>query len=499
MSQQAKSQIDPVNEVLPIGKLFILGLQHVLVMYAGAIAVPLILGRALKLSPEQVTTLISADLFVCGLVTLIQSLGVGRLFGIRLPVMMGVTFASLGPMVAIANTNPSLTGAQSIFGAIIGAGIVAILIAPMMSKLLRFFPPIVTGSIILVIGVSLMPVGINWIFGIPAGLTAPLVVDPDHAMWLKEMAALAAQDNPIPDMPSNLSASATINNPNYAPLLNISVSALVLTTILVVAKCFKGFLGNISVLIGIIVGSIVAALYGKMHFDQIAKAKWFDLVTPLPFGTPIFDPILIATMSIVMVVVMIESAGMFLALGELTNKKLSTDDLARGLRVDGLGTLIGGLFNVFPYTSFSQNIGLVGISGVKSRYVCVAGGIILMAMGLIPKLAALAESTPVFVLGGAGIVMFGMVATTGIRILSSVDFKTNRNNSLIIAISLGFGMIPTIAPKFMIWLPHAIHPLIDSGILLASVAAISLNLLFNGVKSAEEAAKEAAENTHGSE
>lgn len=498
MSQQL-SPNDPVNEILPTGKLFVLGLQHVLVMYAGAIAVPLILGRALKLTPDQVTTLISADLFVCGLVTLIQSLGIGKLFGIRLPVMMGVTFASLGPMVAIANANPTIAGAQSIFGAIIGAGIISILIAPIMSKLLRFFPPIVTGSIILVIGVSLMPVGINWIFGIPVGLTAPLIPNPDHVIWLKEMAELAAQDNPIPEMPANLTVSPSVFNPAYAPLFNIGVSALVLTTILLVAKFFKGFLGNISVLIGIIVGSIVAALFGKMHFDQIDKAHWFELVTPLPFGMPIFDPILIATMTVVMVVVMIESSGMFLALGELTNKKLSTDDLARGLRVDGLGTLIGGLFNVFPYTSFSQNIGLVGISGVKSRYVCVAGGIILMTMGLIPKLAALAESTPVFVLGGAGLVMFGMVATTGIRILSSVDFKTNRNNSLIIAISLGFGMIPTIAPKFMIWLPHAIHPLIDSGILLASVAAILLNLLFNGVKSAEEAAKEAAENTHGSE
>jgi len=498
MTQQP-SPIDPIDEVLPTGKLFILGLQHVLVMYAGAIAVPLILGRALKLTPDQVTTLISADLFVCGLVTLIQSLGMGKLFGIRMPVMMGVTFASLGPMVAVANSNPSLSGAQSIFGAIIGAGILATLLAPIMSKLLRFFPPIVTGSIILVIGVSLMPVGINWIFGIPVGLTAPMIPNPDHVAWLQEMAALAAKDNPIPEMPINLSVSASILNPAYAPLLNIGVSALVLVTILIVAKCFKGFLGNISVLIGIIVGSIVAAMYGKMHFEQIAKAKWFDLVMPLPFGMPTFDPILIATMTIVMIVVMIESAGMFLALGELTGKKLSTDDLARGLRVDGLGTFIGGIFNVFPYTSFSQNIGLVGISGVKSRYVCVAGGIILMTMGLIPKLAALAESTPVFVLGGAGLVMFGMVATTGIRILSSVDFKTNRNNSLIIAIALGFGMIPTIAPKFMIWLPHAIHPLIDSGILLASVAAITLNLLFNGVKSTEEAAKEAAENTHGSE
>lgn len=498
MTQEIKT-IDSVDEILPVGKLFVLGLQHVLVMYAGAIAVPLILGRALKLTPDQVTTLISTDLFICGVVTLIQSLGVGRYFGIKLPVMMGVTFASLGPMVAMANANPTIAGAQAIFGSIIGAGVVAILIAPIMSKLLRFFPPIVTGSIILVIGVSLMPVGINWIFGIPAGMTAPLIPDPDHILWLKEMAALAAQDNPLPDIPSNLSASATVLNPNYAPMLNVGVSAFVLTIILLVSKFFKGFLGNISVLVGIIAGSVVAAIYGKMHFEQIEKAKWFDLVTPFSFGMPTFDPVLVATMSIVMIVVMIESAGMFLALGEITNKKLSTDDLARGLRVDGLGTLIGGVFNVFPYTSFSQNIGLVGISGVKSRYVCVAGGVILMAMGLIPKLAALAESTPVFVLGGAGLVMFGMVAATGIRILSAVDFKSNRNNSLIIAISLGFGMIPTIAPKFLIWMPHAIHPLIDSGILLASIAAIFLNLLFNGVKSVEEAAMDAAHNTHGSE
>ena len=498
MLQETKA-ISPVDEILPAGKLFVLGLQHVLVMYAGAIAVPLILGRALRLTPDQVTTLISTDLFICGVVTLIQSLGIGRYFGVRLPVMMGVTFASLGPMVAMANSNPTIAGAQAIFGSIIGAGIVAILVAPIMSKLLRFFPPIVTGSIILVIGVSLMPVGINWIFGIPAGMTAPLIPDPDHILWLKEMAALAALDNPIPDMPSNLTVSATVANPNYAPMLNVGVSIFVLSIILLVSKFFKGFLGNISVLVGIVSGSVVAAFYGKMHFEQIEKAKWFDLVTPFSFGMPTFDPVLVATMSIVMIVVMIESAGMFLALGEITNKKLSTEDLARGLRVDGLGTLIGGIFNVFPYTSFSQNIGLVGISGVKSRYVCVAGGLILMAMGLIPKLAALAESTPVFVLGGAGLVMFGMVAATGIRILSTVDFKSNRNNSLIIAISLGFGMIPTIAPKFLIWMPHAIHPLIDSGILLASVAAIFLNLLFNGVKSAEEAAIEAAQNTHGSE
>ena len=174
----------PVDEHLPAPKLAALGLQHVLVMYAGAVAVPLIVGRALKLSPEQVAMLISADLFCCGLVTLIQSLG--RHFGIRLPVMMGVTFASVAPMVAMANSNPGVAGAGLIFGSIIGAGVVSILIAPVVSRMLRFFPPVVTGTIIAVIGISLMRVGINWIFGYPFGPTAPSVVNPEHAKWLAE-------------------------------------------------------------------------------------------------------------------------------------------------------------------------------------------------------------------------------------------------------------------------------------------------------------------------
>lgn len=489
----------PVNQILPTGQLLALGLQHVLVMYAGAIAVPLIMGKALHLSPDQISSLISADLFVCGLVSLIQSFGIGKYFGIQLPVMMGVTFASIGPMVAIANSSPQAIAAQTVFGSIIGAGIISILIAPIISKLLRFFPPIVTGTIILVIGVSLMPVGINWIFGIPVGPTAPSIISPEHLDWLKQMSAIAAQDNPIPDMPTGLTIQASIPNPNYASPLNIGIASFVLISILLISKFFKGFIGNVSVLIGIVLGSIVAAFLGNMHLGKIGEAKWFEFVAPFHFGWPNFEFIPILTMVIVMIVVMIESAGMFLALGELTDKKLTRNDICKGLRVDGLGTLIGGIFNVFPYTSFSQNIGLVGISGVKSRYVCVAGGVILIIMGLIPKLAILAESTPTFVLGGAGIVMFGMVATTGIRILASVDYKTNRNNAIIIAVSLGLGMIPTIAPNFMIWIPHSIHPLIESGILLAAISAIILNLFFNGVKSEEEAEREAAANTHGSE
>ncbi len=478
----------PVDEVLPMSRLATLGLQHVLVMYAGAIAVPLIIGRALKLPPEDVAFLISADLFACGIVTLIQSLGVTQWFGIRLPVMMGVTFASVGPMVSIANISGGADGARLIFGSIIGAGIVAMLIAPLVSRLLRFFPPVVTGTIILIIGVSLMRIGINWIFGNPFGPTAPSLVDPAHAKWLEDIKTLAAASaGAIPEIPPRLGLAASVPNAAYAPLSGISVSAVVLASILLIARFAKGFVANISVLLGIVIGGILAAATGMMTFDKVANAAWFAPVLPFHFGMPIFDPVLIVTMTIVMLVVMIESTGMFLALGEMTGKPVTQPMLAAGLRSDGLGTLIGGIFNTFPYTSFSQNVGLVGVTGVRSRFVCVAGGMILIILGLLPKMAALVESLPTVVLGGAGLVMFGMVAATGIRILSGVDFKTSRNNLFVVAISIGFGMIPLVAPNFKQWMPHSIHPLIDSGILLASISAVVLNVFFNGTSSASEA------------
>jgi xanthine/uracil permease len=194
----------------------------------------------------------------------------------------------------------------------------------------------------------------------------------------------------------------------------------------------------------------------------------------------------------VMIVVMIESTGMFLALGDITGRKVTQPMLSAGLRTDGLGTLIGGIFNTFPYTSFSQNVGLVGVTGVRSRFVCVAGGIILIVLGLVPKMGALVESLPTAVLGGAGLVMFGMVAATGIRILAGVDFAKNRNNLFVVAVSIGFGMIPLIAPNFKQWMPHEIHPLIESGILLATISAVILNAFFNGAKGTEAEARATA-------
>jgi len=467
-----------VNESLPSGKLAVLGLQHVLVMYAGAVSVPLIVGRALNLSPSDVAFLISADLFCCGIVTLIQSLGVTQWFGIRLPVMMGVTFAAVGPMVAIAGHGEHAP--QFLFGTIIAAGLISIVIAPMVSRLLRFFPPVVTGTIIAIIGITLMRVGINWIFGTPVGPTAPSLIDPEHARWLRQASELGAGSNsPLPPMPQGLSILPSVPNPRYADLVGMGVAAVVLASILLISRYLKGFIANTAILLGIAIGAILASVLGLMTFDKVASAHWFALVHPFHFGMPRFDLVMIATMTLVMIVVMIESTGMFLALGEMTDKKITEADLARGLRTDGLGTLIGGIFNTFPYTSYSQNVGLVAVTGVRSRYVCVAGGIILIALGLLPKLAALMESLPTAVLGGAGIVMFGMVAVTGIRILSGVDFRNNRHNAMIVAISIGVGMIPMVAPRFSQWLPHAIHPLIESGILLTSITAVVLNIFFN--------------------
>jgi uric acid transporter len=454
------SEVHPVDEVLPVPRLLALGLQHVLVMYAGAVAVPLIIGRALKLPPEDVAFLISADLFACGLATLVQCLGFPGV-GIRLPVMMGVTFASVGPMLSMA-TAPDI-GLLGIYGSVITAGIFGILIAPFVSRLLPLFPPVVTGTIILVIGISLMRVGINWAGG---GLpTLTKVVD---------------------------GVPGSFPNPAYGQLQGLGISLFVLLFILGLIKWGTGFLANVSVLLGIIAGAVLASILGVMHFDKVAAASWGAVVIPFRFGVPQFHLVPVLTMCIVMVVVMIESLGMFLALGDMTGKPIDREALSRGLRADGVGTLLGGIFNTFPYTSFSQNVGLVSVTGVRSRWVTVAGGGIMLVLGLLPKLAALVEAVPLVVLGGAGLVMFGMVAATGARILTSVDFRNNRYNLFVVAISIGFGMIPLAAPGFFRNLPHDLQPLLESGILLCAIVSVLLNAFFNGLSGGAEAEAGAA-------
>ncbi len=427
---------DPVEEVPAPPKLLALGLQHVLVMYAGAIAVPLILGAVMHLPKPQVALLINADLFAAGIVTLIQSVGVWG-FGIRLPIMMGVTFASVSPMIAIA-TSPGL-GLADIYGAIIASGLFGMLIAPFFSRLLPLFPAVVTGTVIAVIGISLMEVAVNW-------------------------------------------AAGGFGNPNYGAPLYLAVALGVLVCILLITKYLRGFLANIAVLLGIVIGFLAALALGQVSFAGLHDAPWVAAVYPFAFGPPRFGVLPIVTMCLVIVVTMVESTGMFLAIGEIVGRPVTQRDLTRGLLTDGLGTMIGGLFNTFPYTSFSQNVGLVGITGVRSRWVTAMGGAMLVTLGLVPKLATVVASVPQFVLGGAGIVMFGMVAATGIRILAQVNYERNRYNLYIVAISIGVGMIPMLSPKFFAQLPPTAGTVLHSGILLATVAAVLLNLYFNGTQ-----------------
>jgi xanthine permease len=434
-------QPHPVDQRLPFSLLAILGFQHVLVMYSACIVVPLILGSVLHLPKEQLAIIINADLMAAGLASLVQSLGLG-IFGMRMPVMMGVTFTAVTPMVAIA-TAPGL-GLPGVYGAIIVSGIFGILFAPVMGKLLRFFPPVVTGTVLLVIGISLMRVGIDWSAG-----GQPVMADGSP-------------------------------NPHYGSPLYLAISLGELVLILAINRFAKGFLANIAVLLGVLAAFCAALSLGEVNLRGLAQAPWFAVIRPFQFGPPKFDPVAIVSMCLVMLVTLVESTGMFLALGNIVGRPTTRQRLVRGLMADGLGAVIGGVMNAFPYTSFSQNIGLVTMTGVKSRFVCATGAAILVAMGLFPKLAFIVASTPEFVLGAAAMVMFGMVAMMGVRILSTIDFERQHHNLVIVAISVGVGMIPMVSTTYFNHLPAWSRVFTDSGIVLSVMSAMLLNLFFNG-------------------
>ncbi|WXJ85970.1 Uric acid transporter UacT [Moorella thermoacetica] len=421
----------PVDQMLPTGQLFLYGLQHVLAMYAGAVAVPLIIAGAAHLTKAKTAFLINADMFTCGIATLIQTLGFWKL-GIRLPVIQGVSFAAVAPMVIIAKS----MGMEAVYGAVIVAGLIAFFLAPYFSKLLHFFPPVVTGSVITIIGISLLPVGVEW-------------------------------------------AAGGTGNANYGALTNLFIAGIVLLAILLIQKYFKGFIANISVLLGLFIGMLIAIPLGLVNFSGVTTAPWLGIDRPFYFGFPRFDWGAIGAMILVMLVTMVESTGDFLALGEIVGKQIDEEDLARGLRGDGFATMLGGVLNAFPYTAFAQNVGLVGLSGVKSRFVVATSGIILVALGLFPKLATIIASIPYAVLGGAGIAMFGVVAANGIKTLSRVDFENNPHNIFIVAISIGVGLIPMVAPDFFKMFPAWSQIILHSGITLGSLTAIILNIFFN--------------------
>ncbi|MGV5529190.1 permease [Pseudomonas plecoglossicida] len=427
----SQSKIHPVDQVLPPRELFTFGLQHVLVMYAGAVAVPLILGSALGLSQAQVVTLINANLLTSGIATLLQTLGLWR-FGARLPLIQGCSFIALAPMIMIGKA----FGLAHVFGAVIAAGALTIAIAPLFSRLLRFFPPVVIGSLITVIGISLMPAAAIWLGG----------GQPGAADFGK---------------PANL-------------LLGVATVAITL----VIHARFRGFIGNLSVLLGLIAGSLVAAVCGMTDFSQVSAAAWFELSAPMAFGVPQFSFTPVLIMLLAMLVIMAETTGNCLAIGKLTGRPTDQRTLANAFRADGLSTMLGGMFNSFPYNAFTQNTGLIALSGVKSRYVVAAAGAIMVLMGLFPKLGALIASVPTPVLGGCAIVMFGMTTVAGIQELARVRFEGTRNG-LVVAVSVSIGVLPMSMPALFGHVSGPLKLVLESGIFLAAVSAILLNLLLN--------------------
>ena len=422
----------PVDQRLPLLQLLLVGFQHVLLMYGGAVAVPLIVGQAAGLSREEIAFLINADLLVAGIATLVQSLGIGPV-GIRMPVMMGASFAAVGSMVAMAGM-PGV-GMTGIFGATIAAGFFGMLIAPFMSRIVRFFPPLVTGTVITSIGMCLFPVAINWAGGGKAAA-------------------------------------------NFGAIEYLALSSFVLAVILLINRFLKGFWVNVSVLIGMLLGYIIGASMGMVSLDGIEQRPWFDIVTPLHFGAPEFHLAPVLSMCLVVVIIFVESTGMFLALGKITGREITPTELRRGLLCDAGASFFAGFLNTFTHSSFAQNIGLVQMTGVRSRYVTAAAALFLIALSLLPKAAFLVASIPPAVLGGAGIAMFGMVAASGIRILHEADI-VDRRNQLLVAVSIGMGMVPVVRPDFFAALPQWMEPITHSGIAMTAIWAVVLNILFN--------------------
>ncbi|MFC7304113.1 nucleobase:cation symporter-2 family protein [Streptomyces monticola] len=417
----------------PLGKLAVLGLQHVLVMYTGCVTVPLVFGAAAGLDAATIAVLINADLLVAGIITVIQGAGVGRVLGVRMPVMAGAAFTAVTPMILIAGEY----GIQAVYGSMLAAGVFGLLVAWPFAKAVRFFPPLVSGIVITVVGLALIGVGVDLVVG-----SDPKA--PDHAA------------------PSRL-----------------ALAAFVVVVILLVARFGRGFLAQSGVLLGLLAGTAVAVPLGLVDFSTARTADWLGVSAPFHFGAPEFPPVAVLSMCVVMLVLFAESTADLIAVAELTGKELTSADMARGLAADGLSGVLGGVMNAFVDTVFAQNVGLVTMTKVRSRHVATVAGAILVVLGLVPKLGALVAGLPEPVVGAAGLVMFATVAAVGIGTLRKVEFD-GTSNLLIVAVSIGAGLAPEVAPDLYSRFPDGVQIVLGSPVTSATLVAFGLNLAFNG-------------------
>lgn len=423
----------PEDEKLGIGANVVYGLQHVLTMYGGIVATPLILGQIAGLSPSEIGLLIAASLFAGGLATLLQTIGI-PFFGCKLPLVQGVSFAGVATMGAILTSGTG--GMPAVLGSVMAASFLGLLITPVFSRIIRFFPPIVTGIVITSIGLSLLPVAARWVMG------------------------------------GNSRAS------DFGSMANIGLAAVTFLIVLILSKLGSATISRLSILLSMVIGTLIATALGMADFSGIFDGPVLAIPSPFYFGVPIFEVAAVLSMCIVVMVILVETSADILAVGEIIDTPVDSKRLGNGLRADMLSSIIAPVFGSFTQSAFAQNVGLVAVTGIKSRLVVATGGLFLVMLGLLPIMGRVVAAVPPSVLGGAGLVLFGTVAASGIRTLSKVDYRNNLN-LLIVAASLGFGMIPIAAPHFYDKFPDWFATIFHSGISSAAIMAILLNLAFN--------------------
>lgn len=417
-----------VEDKPPFGLGLLLAAQHLLAALGGIIAVPLVIGNVLQLPTADTIVLVNAALLISGVVTIIQCLGIGPI-GIRLPSVMGTSFTFVAAALAIGFSEDGVAG---ILGASLVGSLVMIIGSFFMPSIRKLFPPVVTGTVVTMIGLSLIPVAVDWFAGGQRG------------------------------------------EPQYATPENLTMALFVLALVVILVQWGKGIFSAAAIVIGMLAGYCVALALGWVNFDGVKQAQVFALPQPLHFGLS-FPISGIIGMSIAYLVTIVESSGNFLALGNATKTEITGDHLRRGVLCDGVGSALAAIMSTTPFSSFSQNIGVISLTGVASRYVVAMTGGLLVLAGLFPVFGALIVSIPLPVLGGAGLMMFAMIIAAGIQMLDKVE-RTKRNG-LIIAISIGCGLAVTTRPEILDKLPAFFKEIFGSGITVGSLLALILNLI----------------------
>ena len=422
------------DKKLPLNKSIPLGIQHVLAMFAGNITVPIIVAGVFGQTPEQKIFLIQMALFVAGVATIIQTVGYKEI-GARLPIVQGTSFAFIPIMLPF-----KAAGLGAVFTAAFIGGIFQIFIGKVLKPIRHLFPPLVTGIVVLMIGFSLLKVGFMYAGG---------------GGWLM---------NNKPEI--------------FANANHLTVAASVFIVAIFFNLRGKGMASAASILIGIVAGFIVAAALGMVNYGKIASAAWFAFPMPLQYGID-FVPGAIILMLFMSVVTTIETIGDISATTMGGAKREATDkEISGGIMADGVGTAFGAIFNAMPNTSYSQNAGLVAFTGVVSRHVGTIAGIVLVLMGLFPKLGGIIAAMPESVIGGAAIIMFGMIVAAGIKLISRAEM--DQRNLLILALSLSFGIGMSLLPDFVKNIPDfgiSLKLLLTTGLIPAGLLAFALNAI----------------------